>query len=91
MSDKSDYDSDSVEEIITVRPLPVPRLKPAQEARTFLKPHNETDGGRGSEWVRHHLKQVVVEWLTQALDVELGNHLFKYDRKAIKTFALKKH
>lgn len=60
MSDRSDTDSDSVEEIITVRPLPVPRLKQAQEKTpTFLKSSTDHDSGRGSEGVRSFAKQVV--------------------------------
>ncbi|KAL8562532.1 hypothetical protein ACOMHN_045797 [Nucella lapillus] len=50
MSDKSDAESTySVEEIITVRPLPVPRLKPVRADTLFIKPVLDRDSGRSSE------------------------------------------
>ncbi|XP_076452423.1 BTB/POZ domain-containing protein KCTD7-like [Babylonia areolata] len=50
MSDKSDAEStDSVEEIITVRQLPVPRLKQLREDPVFIRTALDRDSGRGSE------------------------------------------
>lgn len=61
MSERSDTDSDSVEEIITVRPLPVPRLKQTQEKTPiFLKSSADHDSGRGSEGVSSSFDQQVV-------------------------------